>query len=696
MGDTLLKEKEKKPETGQAERDLTTLQQGDPVPLQDAGNAAETEEEQAVQPLQDAGNTNTALPGEAAANTGMSGVSAAAAQDLQEQEKSEDTGTGVEEEQDESKEAGNGAETAQDEVNRELLKTMEKVSGAEGGKGKKDEGEQEDPYFDKLPVKWKESNSKPIETDAMAQEIKAKIGKLRESGLYQAVVVSRLLKQNKSNPVAAGMLSRAMNASAWNYAADLNAGVTGFTGLLSTFDKNAKSQTVYQGISLVTNMVTVITSIKNIFQKVKGLQFKNTVDAWIGNLFLGIGIIGDFALAFAKSVAIAKTIASFAKKDLPILKKISNWMFLATGTSQAIALMNTSRALYKGWSGIQKLETAKAGLWAKAKLAVHAALGTGSGAKAALQAGNAGMETESESTAPAAEQQTEGESAAPAAEQQTEGESAAPAAEQQKAPAGQAPLTEKEKKKRMAELKKKDSRKSETRLIKAQKALQAIEQRDGTEEAVPGQGVLEESKDDLIKYIGLSKRIKKQKHDEAALLASAINVTMGLGTSIISGGKFVAGQGAARTGKDSWKTANQVLGYVSAGAGLLTNSAAVVSSGIRIGSRFTNRKDDRSEAVKERLFQKIDQLGQDERGLKYLENSLADLYAAPNDDSQMTDDEKKIIADRQAGILTQADETAQMYGNTADLLQTMGTPVGKLSGAKNLKEFKKILVSGLV
>ena len=46
--------------------------------------------------------------------------------------------------------------------------------------------------------------------------------------------------------------------------------------------------------------------------------------------------------------------------------------------------------------------------------------------------------------------------------------------------------------------------------------------------------------------------------------------------------------------------------------------------------------------------------------------------------------------------LSKADETAQMYGNTADLLQTMGTPVGKLSGAKNLKEFKKILVSGLV
>ena len=144
----------------------------------------------------------------------------------------------------------------------------------DGGKNGKEGTKEpvEDLHFDTLPLRWEEEHQAEIQGDEGIQALREKIGKRREGSLYQAVIVSRLLKENKSNPLAASAFSRAVNSSAWGTASDLNAGAAAFTGLLSTFDKNATSQTVYQSMSLITNFITIVASVRNFYMKFRKLQ----------------------------------------------------------------------------------------------------------------------------------------------------------------------------------------------------------------------------------------------------------------------------------------------------------------------------------------------------------------------------------------------------------------------------------------
>ncbi len=384
-----------------------------------------------------------------------------------------------------------GESQAVDEVNQNLLTMVQETRSGTGMKKKGEDGEG-DKYFDKLPVDRGGYESVSV-GDENASELKKKVGERREGSLYQAVLVSKLLKENKSNPMASGIFSRAVNSSKWATVADINAGVTGFTGLLSTFDKNAKSQSVYKAVGLVTNFVTLISSIRNFYTKLKKLQFKKSGQAWFENAFLGIGMLGDFALAFAKAVAIAKTISSYAHVNLPILNKVSNWMFLASGTSQAISLLNVSRGLAKGWKGINLLEMRKAQLWPKAKEAVHEILGKRGQqslegdvlAEEASEEGTDSLEEvveSSESTEEALEDKADSQEGSEGSqgkeEEAPEGRTKQGEGEGQKAAAGNgqgAAPDAKAAAKAMAAQKKKDAQKADVRLAKAQRALEALQ-----------------------------------------------------------------------------------------------------------------------------------------------------------------------------------------------------------------------------
>lgn len=590
-----------------------------------------------------------------------------------------------------------GEGQAVDEVNQNILAMVQETRSGAGMKKKGENGEG-DKYFDKLPVDRGGYKSVSVQ-DKDASELKEKVGERREGSLYQAVLVSKLLKENKSNPMASGIFSRAVNSSKWATVADINAGVTGFNGLLSTFDKNAKSQSVYKAVGLVTNFVTLISSIRNFYTKLRKLQFKKSGQAWFENAFLGIGMLGDFALAFAKAVAIAKTISSYAHVNLPILNKVSNWMFLASGTSQAISLLNVSRGLAKGWKGINLLEMRKAQLWPKAKEAVHEILGKRGQPS---QEGEALAEEASEGTDSLEEvmegagstEEAPGDKAdgleEPEGSQGKEEEDQEGRAKQGEGEGQKAAPDPKAAAKAKAAQKKKDAQKADARLAKAQRALEALQKHpeDGT-----GDSNTEKRKDDLIAYIGLSKRIKKQKHDEAEMAASAVNCAVGLCTSIISGGKFVTSQGAARTRSDGWGKASQAVGGASLVMGAAANLTTMGSSTVRLGSRLTNGADDRSEAVKERLYEKIETLGKNEYGLKFLEEALANEFnLPPSDNPAITKEDDEIKSD----LKRKANAALQLYAGTDGMMQMMGVPQGQLVKARKLEDFKNILASGLV
>ncbi|MCI8294143.1 MAG: hypothetical protein HFH53_11535 [Hespellia sp.] len=510
-----------------------------------------------------------------------------------------------------------------DEVKKETLKLVKTTGDLKSTQTGNEPENAEDKYFDELPVDWKEaSDDASVISDI--QELKAKIGALREGNLYQAVIVSRRLKNGKENPMASGAISRAVHSSAWNTVGDLNAATTGFTGLLSTFEKDSTAQTFFQGISLVTNFITIISSARAMYLKWEKMKFRNKA-TWTENFFLGVGMIGDLALMFAKAVAMAKTIASWAGKDLPILKKISNWMFLATGTSQAIALMNTSRALTKTCQGIRALGKKKDELWTPVKGVICEVLGEPSGASTK--------------------------------EEEAKGEAA---------PSLGA-----------------DSWNEDMRIEKAEAALEALHEKkdEGSER----------KKDLLVQYLGLSKRISKQKHDGVELASTAVNLVVGIFSSIVTGGRFVTSYGTAAAKADKkgdWSTANKIMGYTGTAAGLTANSAAILTSSVKIGSRVTNRADARSTSVKGRLLEKLETLERDEYGLKYLEDSLSTFYAEGKEDTEHPQEKDMVKKDAQ--------KVEGLYQSTQGMFTAMGVPLDKLVRGKDQEAFEKILVSGLV
>ncbi|MCI8834168.1 MAG: hypothetical protein HFH24_02140 [Ruminococcus sp.] len=545
----------------------------------------------------------------------------------------------------------------------------------DGGKNGKEGTKEpvEDLHFDTLPLRWEEEHQAEIQGDEGIQALREKIGKRREGSLYQAVIVSRLLKENKSNPLAASAFSRAVNSSAWGTASDLNAGAAAFTGLLSTFDKNATSQTVYQSMSLITNFITIVASVRNFYMKFRKLQWKNTPSAWLNNALQLIGMFGDFAMIFAKAVAIAKTISTFAGKDLPVLKKISNWMFLATGTSQAIALLNTSIALTKGWKGIRRLEAGEEKAWEGASVVITDVLGetvspaAGTEEKAGQEAAGEINESQ-EKTGEGTDSQQEKGTAEEKNEKQDDSRTSSNGVKQKKKFASG-----------------EDGKRREL----AQRALDKLNEEGGAQQTKE----TEAKKDILIRYLGLSKRVEKQKHDEVTLLATAVNCAVGIGTSLVTGGKFVTAQGAARTRKDDWNTANQVMGYTSLGMGLVANGTTLATSAIKIGSRATSRRDQRSDAVKQRLLGKIDTLGQEEYGLKYLETAMVNAYTGPEPSDENI---RKKAEEQRKEVKKEAEQAEAEYQAAQELFDMMGVPTGQLVKAKNQEAFEKILISGLV
>lgn len=196
-------------------------------------------------------------------------------------------------------------------------------------------------------------------------DIKAKIETLRGGNLYQAVIAARLLQKNKKNPMAssaAARFSRFLDSSALDTAADLNAIAGNGIGLLTTFDTDPTSKTVFQGMSLVTNLLTIVTTCRSMTGKIRKLSdFSEKHKAGekvskIDTALTLLSIASDMLTMMVKGVSIIKTIMSMMGKNNRIMNMISNAMFLLTGATQIIGALNDIRGLQTGYMGLKKLK----------------------------------------------------------------------------------------------------------------------------------------------------------------------------------------------------------------------------------------------------------------------------------------------------------------------------------------------------
>lgn len=454
--------------------------------------------------------------------------------------------------------------------------------------------EDEDSFFDSLPIK--NTKTKTSKGAAEEENIKSKIEKLRSGNLYKAVIVARLLSKNKKNPMAStasGRLNRFLDSSALDAASDINTIAGSGLGLLTTFDTDSKSKAVFQGMSLVTNLLTIVSTCRNMTVKIRTLYDmgeKHKAGEKISKIDAALTVLriaSDMLTMMVKGVAIIKTIMSMAGKNNKILNMISNAMFLLTGTTQIIGALNDIRGIQTGYQNLKNLKQ-------KAENSRGAAM-------------------------------------------------------------------------RVVERKKKltegmtDSW-SESECIKAAKEIMNDKQ------------LSEKEKDNLIIYLGLTKRVTKAERALAVSATSLINLTIALASTGVSGANTVVnGRGV----KD------KTLKDASTGMGAVANVSSILASSAKVADKAVDAAGgSRKKFVRQGLWEKVKELTKNHRGLKWLDESLA----KPAKDRATANGKTADAA---------AAETYDLYQKTDGQFEAMGVPYTKLLRAGSLSKFQDMLVEGL-
>ncbi len=533
---------------------------------------------------------------------------------------------------------GNAVQSLQlgvDEVNQETARLAQRTGALQNVTDTEPEG---NGAFDTLPVEWDEESNggkKPDKFPDDLWELKKKIGKLREGNLYQAVLVARELQNGRGNPMAMGRtrryLSRAgrISSVALDTASDANKAFASTVAIASTLDRKGNYKTALQGAALVSNFISLVTTSRDIFLKIKNFKGGSGVD----KLFKAIALCGDFAMLMSKACSIAKTITNYfgAGNRLPGLKEATKWIILALNMGNQLAgISNASRAVHVGRQKLKKLRENENRLWDKE-------------IKQILKE-NECLEEASEEN----DQETAGQKEPDRETGHTE-ETAADASQPEETKGVEPHSGASE------ELSRSARAKAVERLLSNPNHLK------------------EEEKDKLIQYLAVTQRADK-------LNTSLIATSSGLVTSVIGlcSSLFTATVYGASYSKEA---ASKMPGVGTAGMSIVTNGAALGNLAVKTGVKIkSGMGDTRTDLIRDRLWSKLDTLGDDAYGLKGLEE---DLVAGPGRGQDMS------------GKKAAAEKTADMYKSTDTQFQAMGADYGALLRAHDQDTFKKILAAGV-
>ncbi len=423
--------------------------------------------------------------------------------------------------------------------------------------------EDENEYFDTLPLKADDNKENGDgAAEAGDKDLREKIQKLRKGNLYKAVLVGRLLEKNQKNPLAntvSGATSRFLDSSVVNSMSDLNTITGNAAGLLTPLSHDSGTTTFLQVTSLVTNLLTMVSTCRNMTIKLRSLyrlwkqhkagEHASKIDAFLAVL----GLASDTLLIMVKGVAIAKTIMTMAGKKNKIMNAISNAMFLLTGTTQIIGALNGIRGLQKGAQGL---------------IGLHKAV-----------------------KKPREEAMKVVERKVPGAKGETKSWS-----EQKRKNAAKELLFQK--------IYRKNNKNSENN-----------ENSENSENQTTT--LTEEERDCLIMYLGISKRITKTERSLALTTTTLVNLTIGLVSTGVTGANVVVNKD--KLNNEALKDATVGMGMVANGSNMIATSAKLAHKGLDLLDMSSRSK----WGVMDGLWDKIMSLAKDSRGLKWLDHSLA-------------------------------------------------------------------------
>ena len=222
-----------------------------------------------------------------------------------------------------------------------------------------------------------ENNDNNHEQNDVGNVIK-KIAEARRGNIYAAVVLAKGLENNESNPFTSGgykRRSRFMNSSGLNKALEINKMAGGVHGILSTVIPNYGKSKVASAVTLVTNMIAVVGSTRDLMKKIRmyrnlpktnspGMDGKMKKNVVRTKVFTVLGMISDAVMILNKLCGIAKTIAGFWNpKSNPTaggFAKVAGYVSLALGgATQIMGLASNVNQMLKIKEDIQEAEDAK-------------------------------------------------------------------------------------------------------------------------------------------------------------------------------------------------------------------------------------------------------------------------------------------------------------------------------------------------
>lgn len=515
-----------------------------------------------------------------------------------------------------------------------------------------------------------------------------KLGKVRKDirtartgGLYKAVILARMLEKGGSNPAKKvdnhPRLTRFLNSSRLNKAADINTMVASGSAIAANFDTNYKESFVGKAVTLVTSMLAMISSIRNIIKKIRG--WKNLTSK-LEKAFTGISLISDFAVTASKAAAIAKTIAEMAGAGKGVFAKVMNYVStIGGGISQIANMVGITRTLGEQAADISILKKNRSS-YAKIVDGIikdHENDGSGGNDENLSQQdsensvqGDTEQGTTPVQTTPATVPATPTESTGSdqGTPQTTPTTPTGPSQETtptESTGSGQetTPTTLQTTPTASAEEGHKRSNLIRSGVAKlAGKENKA--RREKVSELLKSDKISKSEKDRLLTYWGISRRIKRKKSDLINSVGSGIGLVLGMGTTILTGVSIE---------DESAKEQSKIASTVSNSWTLLTTGKKFVDK--KLDKKDHDKNAGETQMMQDKLWGIMKTLGQNKYGLKGVAKSL----------EGQPDAEKQSFAEGLAEKYKKADAQFDM----------LGVDYSALMKAEDEKKFKQLLVAGL-
>lgn len=530
---------------------------------------------------------------------------------------------------------------AEDEVNTELLSLAEKVGAAEHASQK--ETTEENDAFDSLLEPWneeKDGGERPEDFPQELWDLKQRIGKLRGGKLYQSVILAKELKAGNKNPLRSGRLhrlaSRGIRSSKWDTVSSANKLVGSTVGIFNSIDTQGQYKSLWQGATLVSNFVSLVTTSRDLFLKFRNFAGGSKTDKF----FKAIGICGDIATLLSKSCSIAKTISGYFgwKNTIPWLKETMKWLTLALNMGNQLASISTaSRKVHMDRKKYSEIKTRENEMWEKQILPVIKRRDTAYEESKAEVSGEESTEESTEGMTEASSK--EKESSKPA---EVSGTEEGPGESMKE---GLSPEEDAE-------------------------SLKGFRRRRKVEELLQKPDLTEDEKDILISYLAVTRRKDKLKHTMIATAGGLFAGVTGLCSSFFTG--------FANVGSYFPNAKSKMQGGVSVGVSVAANMSAIGGIGVKMYAGSLDKPDSRSAQIQDRLFSKLELLGEDRYGLKKIENDLVNA-------SKEQRSERK----------TSAENAETLYDSTEKQFGSMEVPYKKLLDTGSEKEFREMLSAGV-